>query len=168
MTASIYTDLTWLPSPPSDFSTRCRAIATHPAPGPLVRSLASHALDENQGARLGRTITASIEAGRSMAPLQPFRLSIIGNGTLDLLSPVLVAAASRHGLALQVVLAPYEQTTQAAFDPSSPVHATRPDAVLFAMDHRGFERGACLGDADAEQDAVVAAVERLGAMRTAA
>ena len=57
-----------------------------------------------------------------MAPLQPFRLGLIGNGTLDLLAPILVASAARHGLALECIQADYGQTTQEALDPDSRIN----------------------------------------------
>ncbi len=165
--ASIYADLAWLPPSPDDFNARCRGLATHEEPGRAALALAGYALDENKAARLGRALTAAATAGASMAPLRPFRLGLIGNGTLELLSPVLVAAAARHGLALQMTLAPYGQIAQAALDPESPIHACRPEAVLFAIDYRGLELGSGYGDAGAERDAVAAAVAHLAALRQA-
>ena len=167
MTASLYVDLAWLPAPPADFTARCRKLATDDAPGRTARALANHALDENQAARLGRALTAAMDAGGPAAPLLPLRLAIVGNATMDLLPPLLVSAAARHGLALQVTLAAYGQVAQAAFDPAGAIYACRPDAVLFAIDHRGFELGANSGDAQAERDVTAAAVEQLAAMREA-
>ena len=158
MSAEIYTSLTWLPPPPSDFQGQCRATETHPTPGATLRALASHALDENQLSRLGRTLMRVAAAGRSLAPLQPFRLGLVGNATLDGLAPALVASAARHGFALECVLADFGQTIQEAVDPASLVNRSKPDAVLLAIDHRGLPLSFQLGEPESERDDVEAAL----------
>jgi len=167
MSAALYTELAWLPAPAQDFAVRCRALTESTTPGADVRSLANCALDENRGARLGRAITAAIAKSIPLAPLVPFKLGVIGTGTLDLLAPLLVASAARHGFALTVVQAPYGQVTQEAFDPDSTINAARPDAVLIALDHRGFDMPAEAGDVGAEREAISAAITYLGALREA-
>ena len=137
MTVEIYTGLTWLTKPPADFAALCKAAAVEAAPGRLFRSLSDHALDENQLSRLGRAITRATADGRSLAPLEPFRLGVIGNATLDLMAPARVASAARHGVALECILADYAQTTQEALDPASRINRAKPDVVLLAIDHRG-------------------------------
>lgn len=148
MTERLYTGLAWLPAEPDNFAAQCKSLAAADAPGALARSLANHALDETQAARLGRAI---MRCGRPLAPLIPFRLGLIGNGTLDLLVPVLVASAARHGLALECIQADYGMTTQEALDADSRINKARPDAVLVAIDYRGlplrFEVGSEAGHA---------------------
>ncbi len=165
MSAEIYTGLTWLPPPPTDFSVQCKAGATQENPGAAFRALASHALDVNQLSRLGRAIAAAALAGRTLAPLQSFRLGVIGNGTLDLMVPALVASAARHGFALECVLADYGQTTQEALDPASRINAARCDAVLLAIDHRGLPLRLRAGEPDMERADIDAAVETLATIR---
>lgn len=165
MSAEIYTGLAWLQPPPADFSAQCKAVATLEEPGALFRALANHALDVNQLSRLGRAITAALAAGRTLAPLQSFRLGLIGNGTLDLMVPALVASGARHGFALECILADYGQTTQEALDPDGRVNAAKCDAVLLAIDHRGLPLRLRAGDADMERVDIDAAVETLAAIR---
>ncbi len=167
MSTSLYTDLAWLPRTPVDFSASCKALAGQAALGPMVRALACHGMDANQSSRLGRAIGRAMAAGRSLAPLVPFRLGLIGNGTLDLLAPILVASAARHGLALDCVQADYGQTTQEALDPAGRINTSRPDAVLLAIDHRGLPLHTAPGDPDVERASIAQALDDLDRMRRA-
>jgi len=165
MSAELHLNLAWLPRPPDDFAAICKRVAADAAPGAAIRALANHALDGNQLHRLGGVITRAIGAGRALGPLQPLRLGLIGNGTLDLLAPMLVASAARHGFALSCIQADYGQTTQQALDPSSRVNAAKPDAVLLAIDHRGLPLRFVTGDADIERADTEAALTRIAEMR---
>ena len=165
MTDSLYTSLAWLPRAPADFAASCKELGETEPPGVAIRRLASHALDENQLARLGRAISRLRQQGTSLAPLLPFKLGLIGNGTLDLLGPVLVASATRHGLALECVLAEFGQTTQAALAPESGINAAKPDAVLLAIDHRGLPLHFAAGDAEIEQSDIEGAMGVLDTIR---
>ena len=95
MSAALYTELGWLPPPPDDFAAACKALAAEAEPGSRIRALANHALNESQLSRLGRVIARLRTEGRSLAPLEPYRLGLIGNGTLDMLVPILVGTAAR-------------------------------------------------------------------------
>lgn len=139
MSVILYKELSWLPNAPDDFVSRCKALARDGAElGRQLRFLATHALNESQLSRMGRLIQAARSEGRSLAPLAPFRLGLIGNGTLDLIVPVLIGTAARHGFALECVTGPYDQFLQDALDPDSGLNKARPDAVLIALDHRGL------------------------------
>ncbi len=167
MSTALYTELAWLPRPPDDFTAACKGLAADPAPGPAIHALAAHGLDANQLSRLGRSIGRAVASGNSLAPLQPFRLGLIGNGTLDLLVPVLVASAARHGLALQCIQADFGQITQEAFDPAGRINTARPDAVLLAIDHRGLPLHFANGDGDVERASIESALGELNRMRQA-
>ncbi|HEY3919324.1 MAG TPA: HAD-IIIC family phosphatase [Stellaceae bacterium] len=149
----------------ASFVDDCKALSSDSAPGPGFRALANCALDDNQLGRLGRAIIKAAKEGRSLKPLQPFRLGIIGNGTLDFLIPQLVASAARHGFALDCIRADYGQIAQEAFNPESHINAAKPDAVLIALDHRGLPLRFVIGDADAEQADIEAALAYLNALR---
>jgi FkbH-like protein len=163
MTSALYTDLAWLPAAPDDFAGACKALAAAEAPGTAIRTLAGHALNELQLSRLGHAI---LREKRDLAPLIPFRLGLIGNGTLDLLVPALVASAARHGLDLECIRAEYGLITQQALDPASLINTAGCNAVLLAIDHRGlplrFEAGA---DPAAEQTEIDGALAHLAMIR---
>jgi hypothetical protein len=96
VSVELYRELSWFPKPPEDFSFLCKELSADSGDlGERIRFLAIHALDERQLARLGRAIIQAQQNGRSLAPLVPFRLGLIGNGTLDLIVPVLIATAAR-------------------------------------------------------------------------
>jgi FkbH-like protein len=139
VSASFYSDLAWLPSPPADFRQRCRALTN--ATGPLgreLRTLASYALNESQLARLSAAIAERMRSGADLAPLTPLKLGLVGNGTLDLVAPALTASAARHGVLLEWVKADFGQTIQEALDPDSTISRARPDAVLLCIDYRAL------------------------------
>ena len=166
MTTDLYRNLLWLPRAPIDFSARCRELLSEAAPlGKPLRALAGFSLNENQLTRLGRTIDAARMRRQSLAPLMPFRLGLLGNGTLDLVEPVLVATAARHGIALECVRGGYDQFLQDALTPDSVLNRAQPDVVLLALDHRGLGLRVSPGDAQAAARSVDAAAELLEAIR---
>jgi FkbH-like protein len=165
MSRDLYLSLAWLPQAPPDFIDALKQISTGPAPGAGFRRLANCALDDNQLGRLGRAISRAASAGQSLAPLVPFRLCILSNGTLDLLVPQLVASAARHGIALNCILGDYGQVAQEAFNPESRINKAEPDAVLFALDHRAFPFRFLLGNAQEEKADIENAVTYLNTMR---
>lgn len=165
MSDDLYRSLAWLPRAPRDFVQICQALATDPAPGAGFRALANHSLDDNQLGRLGRAIVKAASDGRTLAPLQPFRLGLIGNSTLDLLAPQLVASAARHGLALECIQTEYGQTIGAALDPASRINTGKPDAVLAVIDHRGLPLNATAGDEASESAAVEGALAVIDTIR---
>ena len=171
MSLSLYRDLTWMPDPPADFASRCKALtAAFAQPqssglGAAIRALSNYALDENQLARLGRLIEAARAQQRSLAPLTPFRLGVLGNGTLDLIIPALTATAARHGIALECVSGAYDQFLQDALLETSAVNQARPDAVLLALDYRGLPLQATPGDGAAHDQTVSDALGLIDTIR---
>jgi FkbH-like protein len=165
MNDDLYTSLAWLPAPPRNFAAQVKSLDRAATPGALCRALANHALDDNQLGRLGRAIMRAQQQGRDLSPLQPFRLGILGNGTLDLLVPLLVASTARYGLALECILPPYGQVAQQAFALDSLINTSKPDAVLLAIDHRGLPLSFIAGDEETERAAVDAALAHLIELR---
>ncbi|WP_035662250.1 HAD family hydrolase [Bradyrhizobium sp. Ec3.3] len=162
----LYRQLAWLPKPPPDFASRCREFANNSGDlGKQIRWLATHALDEHQLSRLGRTIRSAQQNGQSLAPLVPFRLGLIGNGTLDLIAPVLVATAARHGFALECITGAYDQFLQDALTAESTVNQARPDAVLVALDHRGLALRPSPGNEQLANESMDAAIGLLDSIR---
>jgi FkbH-like protein len=166
MSDDLYTSLAWLPRAPADFAARCKALLADPAPGAAFSALANHGLDDNQLGRLGRTITKVAAEGRDLTPLEPFRLGLLGTGTLDLLVPLLVASASRYRLALECIQVDYGQAVQEALDPASRINTASPDAVLMAIDHRDLPLRFVAGDKEAERADIDGALAHINALRS--
>ena len=165
MSLDLYRKLSWLPAAPADFTAQCRRLfAEADGAGSRAGALAMHSLDENQLAKLGKTIESARQQGQSLAPLAPFRLGLLGNGTLDLIAPALTASAARYGIALECVRGGYDQFLQDALAPDSVINQSKPDAVLIALDHRGLALQPNPGSA---QDSAGAALDMLGTLRNA-
>ena len=165
--SALYKELQWLPRAPADFRQRCRELAAAPEPSVrALRNLAGRALDEIQLRRLADVVELLRGQGRSLAPLTPFTLGIVGNATLEPLVPALVATAVRHGIALSCVRADYAQTVQEALSPESAINAAKPHAVLLAIDYRGLPLREGPWEAQAAQRAVGEARAYLDVLRT--
>jgi FkbH-like protein len=130
--------LPWLTAPPADFSAQCRAIeaAAAGSAGAAIQRLALSQLSLRQSTALSRAIKRCLAAKAGVAPLSTFRLGVLASATADLLLDCIPAAAARHGVAVDLVSAPYDQVMQQALDPNSAINAAALDAVLIAVDHR--------------------------------
>jgi FkbH-like protein len=136
MSASVLS-LPWLPLPPEDFSSRCRAVAAEDVlAGPVLQHLATFRLSAKHSLSLSRALKRCLDGGAPLAPLSKFRVGVLASATFDLLLDCIPAAAARHGVALEVITTPYNQVMQQALDPESPINTTKLDAVLLAVDHR--------------------------------
>ncbi len=137
-------ELPWLPAAPDDFIERCRTLQADATAGRGVQALAGARLSARQAAALSRAVNRLLRDGGVLHPLASFRLGVLSNATFDLLNDFIPASAARHGVALELVTAPYDQVMQQALDPSSDINAAGPDAVLLAVDHRwlGLDRPA--------------------------
>lgn len=166
MSRNLYANMMWLPKPPGDFSKRCRQLPeADGSPGRQMQFLATHALDENQLNRLAAALGRARAAGLSLAPLQVFRMGIIGNATSHFLKPALEATAARHGFALECIEAGFGQVMQEALSPDSMINCAGVDAVLIAIDHRGLPLQPAGSDAAAARGSVDAALDQLKMVR---
>jgi FkbH-like protein len=155
-------DLPWLTSPPADFVEQCAALNSEGERGGLgaaAARLASHALDARQARRLARTMERISRAGGDLAPLSPVRLAILSNATFDFIGDHLPAAAARHGVALDLILPPFDQAMQEALDSASQTRQANADAILLALDHDWYGLGSPALDDPA--GALATAVKRL-------
>jgi FkbH-like protein len=165
MSAAIFRNLEWLP-PAKDFQAACQQVTNSVGDcGTAIKDLATHALTDAQLKRLSMLIARLRADGRSLDPLTPFRLGLIGNGTLDLIAPALVATAARHGFLLDCVTSDYGQAVQEALDPDSKINRARCDAVLIALDYRGLPLRASLGDPEEAARSVHEAIDLIRRMR---
>jgi FkbH-like protein len=133
--------LPWLPTAPDDFRRLCRGIADQTDNWAHdLRALSQHALNESHLTTLARTLRALREKnGGNIPGLQPFRLGLVSNATTKLLVPALTASAVRYGVDLNVVEADFNQVMQAATASDSKIISTQPNAIMLALDHRGYE-----------------------------
>ncbi len=165
MPKNICETLAWLPSPPDDFNDQVAGLSESSSQfADKIRQLASYALTESQMRRLAKRFDAARSAGAELGELVPLRLAVISNATTDYFPPVLVASALRHGLSLEVYLAPYAQTMQEVLNVSSQLYEFQPDVVLCALDYRGLPLNICAGDkefADEQIDNAIAQVETI-------
>ena len=83
------------------------------------------------------------------------RLALLASSTTAHLAPSLRVAGLRHGLWLEVWEGEYGQYRQALDEPTSALHAFRPEAVLFAFDVAGLAARVSAADAS---EAVAAAL----------
>lgn len=113
---SLYTNLSWLPPPPRDFSAQCRAaLESSENLGGRFRALASQALDENQLTSPAKVLAKAQAAGRSLEPLTPFSLGVSSNATLDFIVPALIGSAPRHDIALTCIPGEYDLVCKRRF-----------------------------------------------------
>ena len=165
MSEILYSSLSWLQRPPTDFAARCRSVREDAEPGLRLRELAQYGLDENQLDRLAGSVTHLQKANIALGPLIDFKLGILSNSTLDFIVPALIGSALRYGIALECVKADYDQVIQAALSPDSAVNLCKPDAVLLAIDYRSLPLRAKAGMAEEAAAAVSAAVGYIQSIR---
>jgi FkbH-like protein len=161
----LYAELQWLARAPERFSESLKAVGNSEIPlGLELRALAAPALDLNQLTKLAKAIVKAHTEGKSLDPLAPFRLAVLSNSTIDLVTPALVASAARHGIALEVIQPSYDQVAQEALTPDSQVNRSKPDAVLFALDYRALPLKLSLGDGETSAATVQGALGYLQAL----
>jgi len=133
------TDLPWLPRTGADFRAELRSVEQNEVGewGSRLRSLSNQHLGLNQAIALARTLEL-LRARSPSSSLSTFRLGLVSNAAMDFLKPLLVASALRYGIALEIIAADFGQIMQEAIDPASLINTSKPDAVLLAVDHRGF------------------------------
>ncbi len=153
--------LPWLPPPPMDFKARCRILGQSGAAiGPALQFLAGFRLTAPQSVEIARALARLRAAGADPSPLSDLRLGVLASGTVDPLLDCIPAAAARHGIAVELLSARYDQVLQQALDPDSDVNNGRLDAVLVAVDHRWLHLDrANLTDASGER--IATAIRKL-------
>ena len=162
----LFAELQWLPRVPREFPEKLKSLENSTTSlGREIQTLASYGLDLNQLTKLAKFIDRSRLAGKSLNPLVPLRMGVLSNSTIDLIVPALVTSAARHGIALEVIQASYDQVAQEALTPDSKVNSSRPDAVLLALDYRAIPLKLLPGDAEAASATVRGVVGYLQALR---
>jgi FkbH-like protein len=154
--------LPWLPPAPADWRAQLDA-ATDAA---AFRRLATCRLNQAQVQQLGQAFTRFRKGGGEVTGLAPVKLGLLSNATVSFLAQAIVGSGLRHGLAIEIIEAPYGQTAQQALDPSSAINQARCDLVLLALDHRGLPAQPSLDEA-ANGQALETALEHLRSLAEA-
>jgi FkbH-like protein len=166
MAADHYLDLGWLPRPPDDFNDRLRALSLSEVDlGAKLRRLAAFGLDEVKLYRLARVVKQAVSAKNSLTSLDPLKLAIISNATVDFLEPAILATGIRHGFLFQIFSTRFGQVIQDTLDPDSEFNKFAPDVVLCAVDYRGLPIQLCPGDEVAARATVDAAIDYFASIR---
>lgn len=166
--SSLFADLAWLPRPPADFRVRCAELNRKTGSiGSALRFLASHAVSGSDAEALADTLRDGLQSRRDVAPLAPLRLAILSNATTNYIAQALVAAALRHGVALEVIELPFGQVAQAALDPNSLLYTAKPDVVLLAVDYRGVKLHPTPGEREAADASIAEALAEFNQLRRA-
>jgi FkbH-like protein len=162
----LHSEMTWLPAAPDDVAQRIKSL--DPDAEDLardVRALVAFGLSQNQLTKLGKVVTKALRVRGTLKSLSDFRLAVLSNGTMDMIAPVLVASAVRHGVGLEVVLPSYAQVAQEALSPDSAVNKAAPHGVLFAIDHRALPIRISPGDRAAAEATVAGVMAFLRTLR---
>jgi FkbH-like protein len=146
--------LPWLPSVPADWRTQLDAARDVAA----FRRLAAFRLNQAQIQQLGQGFARFRQNGGEAQTLATVKLALLSNATVSFLASAIAGSGLRHGLAIELVEAPYGQTAQQALDPASAINQARCDLVLIALDHRGIPAQPSLDEAQNEK-ALAAALE---------
>jgi FkbH-like protein len=151
--SALHQTLAWLKPAPSDFRARLRKVLGAPEPGRALQALCNHALSADQLEAVSRALRKMREAGMDLAPLQPFKLALLGNGTLDYAQAAIEGTGPRFGFAIECVRCGYDQALQDAVSPNSDVNTAGVDAALVALDWRGVPLQCEVGREDAAEAA---------------
>jgi len=155
--------LEWLQPTPADFRLQIKDLRATIASGELdgvdaqLQALANYGLGLSQLEQLAKTARSYAEASPKTA-MRQVRLGLLGSGTLDVIAPALIASGLRHNLLLDVVIADYGTSLQAACDPTSEFRAKNPEFVLVSSDFRTLDLDrSFMGEAEASSKVQFAA-----------
>ena len=131
-----------------------------------LKALAQYALDDNQLVSLSRALAKLGATGRSLAPLYPYKLGLIANYTANFVAATIAGTALRYGMAVECFTGAYDQGLQESLDPQSSVNSAQPNAVLIAIDWRGFPLRGSRTSGSNPQEAIDASFQYLNTIRS--
>ena len=147
--------MNWLP-PHSDFRSALREIRGLTDPGERVTRLATlarHRLDLAETLQLDKALTAT--AAATAPGLAPLRLALLSTSTVDHLAIGIRVAGLRQGLRIETQIGQFGQYRQEIFDPSSPLYAFAPQALLLSLTAHDLIRAVPLTATAAEAEAAI-------------
>jgi FkbH-like protein len=161
-------DLPWLPEPPKEFRKICQALRRESGVwSDKVSCLSGYRLSTDQLITLSSTIRdLCMSNPTGGALLSDFRLGILSNSTMNIITSAIVGSAPRAGLLVDALEASYDQVMQEALNPQSALNTAPLDAVLLAIDFRAlpFEFG-IYGDASRQEASVERAMDFVRTVR---
>ena len=125
--------MNWLP-PPLNFRDRLRSVLQVTDPASRLESLVAlvhHCLGYVEALQLDQAL-ASLTVP-AVAPLARVRVALLGSSTLDHLLPFLRVAGLRRGLFIEAYAGLFGQYRLELADPTSALHAFRPDVVVLSI-----------------------------------
>ncbi len=132
-------ELPWLPLPPEDFRAQCTNAfnCAEPERSQSIKKLANCTLSLDHLLTLAKRWSKA-KTAEPTTPFTPLHLGLVSNATTNFLAPALSGTALRYGIDLTITTAGFGQTIQEAIAPNSHINQAKPDAILIAMDQRGF------------------------------
>jgi len=164
---NIFLDLKWLPKAPKSFKENCNEIfrdSTNVRGSDIILQ-SSYALNINQISSLAKKIVGVTNSNVCINQLLPFRLGIISNATISMISPTLIVTAARYGILLDVIEAPYGQIYHAISAEKALFKKNQLDAVFIFLDYRALFKESEFGNTMAEKDVIDKAVSYIGMIR---
>jgi FkbH-like protein len=143
--------LHWLPAP-ENWREKCKAFATGDGGIDAAVALANTRLDFVGTNALDATVQKRFRGPPGELTGKPVRLAILGSSTLVHLHAAIRIGGLRRGIWIETYENNYGQYLQELVDPSSSLHAFKPDVVLFAFDARHLTQG-LHADTDASEAA---------------
>jgi FkbH-like protein len=155
--------LRWLPLPAA-WRPSLRALMDHQGEiWPQAQALANTRLDFTRTNALDDVVRPRPPTPPATGTL-PVRLAILGASTLAHLHPAIRVAGLRRNIHITTYENTYGQYVQELLDPTSDLHAFKPNAVLFAWDayhlSQGLHAALTAEDADAALDDAIATIAR--------
>ncbi len=123
--------LPWLLPAPESISSQVNQATSAEA----LLKLCQYSLNLSQCEKLSKAL---LKSGALGSLSTTFNLGILSNTTTDMLPAVLRISAARHGIALNIECADYDQVMQVALGSSIPFADAQLDAILVALDERFF------------------------------
>ena len=159
----MFSNLAWLPDAPADFRDLLGRVKGDVGKTEFsdnlwsrAKALAAFHLDEVQLSQVARVVRAFPEGGDRP---RAHKIGIIGDGTLSLLGPAIVASALRQDMRLEIVEGVYGAPVQDAIDPDSELRRAQPEIVVLAADRRGLGLNQSTVSSHEAAQAVEAAIE---------
>lgn len=149
--------LEWLPVTES-WRERTAALASGAVGIEAAIALANTRLDFVRTNALDTLAKRRFQDARPALGSPPIRLAILGSSTLTHLHAAVRVAGLRRGLWIETYEASYGQYLQELLDPTSPLHAFAPTAVLFVFDAIHLTRGL---HADLDSAAAAGAIDQI-------